>query len=139
MTEQIKVILHAEDEPAHAAIVRMAIQRNIANIELRQVDNGKAALDYLWRREDYQEPFTSPRPDLTLLDLRMPLVSGFDVVAAVKKDLELQTIPVVVLTTSDVEEDQTRTRDAGTDGYLTKPVDFAKFVEMVKNVCSTWL
>lgn len=139
MTEKTKVILHAEDEPAHAALVRMAVERNVENVQLEQVSNGKAALDYLYRREDYRDPSLSPRPDLILLDLRMPLISGFDVLTTVKKDPMLQTIPVVVLTTSNVEEERKRAQDSGVDAYMTKPVDFGKFVTMIKQMCITWL
>lgn len=138
-SEKTRVILHAEDEPAHAAIVRVALQRNVGDVQLRQVDDGRAALDYLYRRRPYEDPAVSPRPDLILLDLRMPHVSGLEVLAIVKKDSEFQTIPVVILTTSDIEEDRSEARACGVDGYLTKPVDFDKFVYMIRELCATWL
>lgn len=134
-----RVILHAEDEPAHAEIVRIALQRTIGDVQLHQVNDGRAALDYLYRREPYEDPAVSPQPDLILLDLRMPHVSGFDVLDAVKKDPALQMTPVVVLTTSDIEEDRSKARTCGADGYLTKPVDFRKFVDMMNELCTTWL
>ena len=134
-----RVILHAEDEPVHAAIVRIALQRNFGNVQLNQVGDGKAALDYLYRRGSYEDSTVSPRPDLILLDLRMPHVSGLEVLAIVKNDPELQAIPVVVLTTSDIEEDRSKARSCGVDDYLTKPVDFDKFVDMIKQMCVTWL
>lgn len=137
--EKTKVILHAEDEPAHAAIVRIALQRNFGDVHLRQVDGGKAALDYLYRRGSYEDPAISPRPDLIILDLRMLDVSGLEVLTIVKKDPELQTIPTVVLTTSDFEEDRLEARTCGADGYLIKPVDFDKFVTMMDELCATWL
>ncbi len=137
--EKTKIILHAEDEPAHAAIVRIALQRNVGDVQLRQVEDGRAALDYLYRREGYADPTVAPRPDLILLDLRMPHVSGLEVLAIVKKDPELQTIPVVVLTTSDVEEDRLAARACGVDGYVTKPVDFDKFITLIDTLCVTWL
>ncbi|MCA1796733.1 MAG: response regulator [Geobacteraceae bacterium] len=137
--EKTRVILHAEDEPAHAAIVRIALQRNVGDVHLRQVGDGKAALDYLYRRGSYEDPAISPRPDLIILDLRMPHVSGLEVLAIVKKDPELQKIPIVVLTTSDVEEDRLEARTCGVDGYLIKPVDFDKFVHMIGELCVTWL
>lgn len=137
--EKTRVILHAEDEPAHAAIVRIALQRNVGDVQLKQVDDGKAALDYLYRRGSYEDPAISPRPDLIILDLRMPHVSGLEILTIVKKDPELQTIPIVVLTTSDIEEDRLEARDCGVDGYLIKPVDFGKFVRMMDELCDTWL
>jgi CheY-like chemotaxis protein len=137
--EQTRVILHAEDEPAHAAIVRIALQRYDGDVQLRQVGDGRAALDYLYRRGSYENSSAAPRPHLILLDLRMPHVSGLEVLAIVKKDPELQTIPVVVLTTSDVKEDRSQAKASGVDGYWTKPVDFDKFVNMIEKLCVTWL
>ncbi len=137
--EKTRVILHAEDEPAHAAIVRMALQRIAVDVQLRQVDDGKAALDYLYRRGPYEDSAVSPRPDLILLDLRMPHISGLEVLAVVKKDPELQKIPVVVLTTSDADEDRSEACTCGVDEYLTKPVNFGKFVDMIDKLCVTWL
>ena len=139
MTNQkTRVILHAEDEPAHAAIVRKALQLSVANVQLRQVDDGMEALDYLYHRGSYQDLAVSPRPDLILLDLRMPYVSGLEVLTIVKKDRQLQTVPVVVLTTSNDEEDRSQARACGVDGYLTKPVDFDKFVNMIDTLCVAW-
>jgi len=69
----------------------------------------------------------------------MPQVSGLEVLAIVKKDPQLQAIPVVVLTTSDIEEDRLEARASGVDGYLTKPVDFDKFVAMIDKLCVVWL
>jgi CheY-like chemotaxis protein len=137
--EKTRVVLHAEDEPAHAAIVRIALQRNVDDVQLRHVDDGRAALDYLYRRGPYEDSAAAPRPDLILLDLRMPHVSGLEVLAIVKKDPELHVIPVVVLTTSDVEEDRSEALACGVDGYLTKPVDFDKFITMMGKLCVTWL
>ena len=137
--EKPKVILHAEDEPAHAEIVRFAIQRNFGNVQLRQVGDGRDALDYLYRRGFYEDPSVSPRPDLILLDLRMPLMNGLEVLAIVKKDPKFQTIPVVVLTTSDVEGDRSSAHYCGVDGYLIKPVNLDDFVRMMDELCTTWL
>jgi len=108
-------------------------------VHLRQVGDGRAALDYLYRRGSYENSTDSPRPHLIVLDLRMPHVSGLEVLAIVKKDPELQTIPVVVLTTSDVNEDRSEAKACGVDGYLIKPVDFDKFVRMMDELCVTWL
>jgi len=139
MTNEKKIILHAEDEPAHAAIVRMAIQRNIGDVQLTQVVDGKAALDYLYHRGSYEDQALCPRPDLILLDLRMPQIGGLEVLSIVKKDSELHDIPVVILTTSDVEEERSEANTRGVDGYLTKPVDFDKFVQMLDELCASWL
>lgn len=137
--EKTKVILHAEDEPAHATIVRTALRHNIGNVHLSHVDDGRAALDYLYRRGPYKDSAESPRPDLILLDLRMPHISGLEVLAIVKRDPQLQSIPVVVLTTSETEKDRSEARACGVDGYVVKPVDFDKFVHMLRELCVAWL
>jgi len=134
-----KVILHAEDEPAHATIIRLALQRNVGDVQLRQVEDGKAALDYLYRRGFYEDSAVSLRPDLILLDLHMPRISGLEVLSVVKKDPELQTIPVVVLTTSDLIKDRLAADTCGVDGYLVKPDDFDQFVHMMSELCAAWL
>jgi len=138
-SEKTKILLHAEDDAAHAAIVRLAIQRNMDNVQLMQVGDGKAALDYLYRRGSYQDHALSPRPDLILLDIRMPQVSGLEVLAIAKQDAKLRDIPVAVLTTSDAEEDRFEADARGVDSYLTKPVDYDKFTGMIKQLCADFL
>ena len=137
--EKTRVILHAEDEPVHAEIVRFAIQRNFGDVQIRHVGDGRAALDYLYRRGSYADPTVAPRPDLILLDLRMPQIGGLEVLAIVKNDPELQAIPVVVLTTSNAEEDRSTAKACRVDGYLTKPVNFDAFLNMMDELCTTWL
>lgn len=134
-----QIILHAEDEPAHAAIIRLAFQRHVGHAQLMQVDDGTVALDYLYRREAYIEPSLSPRPDLILLDLHMQRISGLELLSIVKKDPELETIPVVVLTTSDLPNDRSTAQSYGADDYLVKPTHFDMFVLMMNKLCTTWL
>jgi len=137
--EMNKIILHAEDDPAHAAIIRMVIERSTLKVQLRQVDDGKLALDYLYRRESFANPAVSPCPDLVLLDLRMPRIDGLGVLEAIKKDPALKATPVVILTTSASEKDRSSAQHSGVDGYLTKPVDFEGFVSLIEQLCVTWL
>ena len=137
--ETTKLILHAEDEPAHAAIIRMIIEQSSINVQLKQVADGKDALDYLYRRGLYEDPTTSPRPNLILLDLRMPRISGLECLAIVKKDSGLMAIPVVIFTTSDLEKDRAEAYACHASSYLTKPADFELFVETVQTLCARWL
>lgn len=139
MTEKTKFILHAEDDPAHAAIIRMAIERSDLMVRLKQVEDGKEALDYLYRRESFANPVISPRPDLVLLDIRMPRIGGLGVLAVVKKDPVLKSIPVVMLTTSALEKDRSEAQSCGADGYLTKQVNFSEFINMIEELCTNWL
>lgn len=133
------VILLAEDDPAHAEIIRrtMKISR-IAN-RMIHVNDGQQALDYLYRREPYADPATSPRPGLILLDLRMPRIDGLDVLRQIKNDVELARIPTVILTTSSAETDMVKAYDAHANSYLVKPVDFDKFTSMMETVGFYWL
>ncbi len=137
--EKNKTLLHAEDDPAHAAIIRMVIERSTRKVQLKQVGDGKEALDYLYRRESFVNPAIFPCPDLVLLDLRMPRIDGLGVLEAVKKDPALKATPVVILTTSASEKDRSAAQHCGADGYLTKPVDFDGFVYMMEELCATWL
>lgn len=132
-------ILLAEDDPAHAEIVRrtMAMVR-IAN-HMEHVEDGQDALDYLFRRNQFSDPVKSPRPGLILLDLRMPRVDGLEVLKKIKIDPDLMQIPVVILTTSATETDMARAYKYHANSYLIKPVDFNKFTAMMEIIGYYWL
>lgn len=133
------VILLAEDDDAHAAIVaRIFADFRVANRMFRVAD-GEAALDYLYQRNAYGDPASSPRPGIILLDLRMPKIDGLEVLKAIKTDPGLKTIPVVVLTTSKGEQDIAEAYEHHANSYLVKPVDFAKFTRLLENFGSYWL
>lgn len=133
------VILLAEDDPAHAEIVRRNMELSrIANC-LKHVVDGQQALDYLYRREPFSDPASSPRPGLILLDLRMPRVDGLEVLRTIKADPELVRIPVVVLTTSAAEIDIARAYDHHANSYLVKPVDFSQFLGLIESIGYYWL
>ena len=132
-------ILLVEDEEAHAVIVK----RNLDDFKLANkiwhVTDGQAALDYLYRRNDYSEPLSSPKPDLILLDLRLPRVDGLEVLKIVKSDPELVRIPVVIMTTSAAEKDITKAYDNHANSYLVKPLDLEQFMPMLKSMGFYWL
>jgi len=133
------VILHVEDDPAHAELVkRITEDFNIAN-HLVHVEDGQAALDYLYQRGEYSEADKAPRPGLILLDLRLPKVDGIEVLKTIKTDPALSRIPVVVLTTSTAERDLNRAYDHHVNSYLVKPVEFTKFIDLMKNFGFYWL
>ena len=139
MTGEPIVILLAEDDPAHAEIVRRNLGNSRIANRLVHVCDGQEALDYLYRRGRYTDPEDSPRPGLILLDLRMPKVDGLEVLRTVKGDSELMRIPVVVLTTSAAETDMARAYDNHANSYLVKPVDFEKFVTLMETLGYYWL
>ena len=101
--------------------------------------HGEEALDYLFRRGVWSEPRQSPRPRLVLLDLRLPRVDGLQVLAVVKSTPPLRDIPVVILTTSDSEQDMAGAYARHANSYLVKPVDHQRFADLVASVESYWL
>lgn len=133
------VILLVEDDPAHAEIVRRNLKDfRVAN-RIVHVEDGQAALDYLFRQNGYTAPETSPRPHLILLDLRLPKVDGLEVLRRIKADEELKRLPIVVLTTSAAEADMVNAYTHGAGSYLVKPVDFEKFTKLLDAFGFYWL
>ncbi|MCX5747071.1 MAG: response regulator [Proteobacteria bacterium] len=129
------VILLVEDDVAHAEIVRRNLESfRVANA-LIHLPDGQQALDYL----EASSAGTVSRPDLVLLDLRLPKVDGLEVLERLKANEALSNIPVVILTTSDAERDVVAAYQRGAVSYLTKPVDFGKFVELMEAFGFYWL
>jgi CheY-like chemotaxis protein len=132
-------LLLVEDDKAHAEIVLRNLKDfRVAN-RIVVVEDGQAALDYLFCRDAYADPEVSPRPDLILLDLRLPKVDGLEVLRQVKADKELARIPLVVLTTSSAESDMVNAYTHGAGSYLVKPVDFEKFHNLMEAFGFYWL
>ncbi|MDD5412253.1 MAG: response regulator [Methylobacter sp.] len=126
-----KPILLIEDDQVDAMIVRRALKElHVAN-RLEHVENGEEALAYL--RDPARE-----RPCLVLLDLNMPVMNGIEFLQAVKVDAELKRMPVVVLTTSDEQEDKVESFELGVAGYMRKPVDYQQFVETIRTIDAYW-
>ena len=128
--ESIEVLL-VEDDPGDVLLIQEAFEDNKVRNRLHCVSDGVDALRFL-RRED--EFAGAPRPDLILLDLNQPRKDGREVLAEVKTDESLQQIPVVVLTTSKREEDVLRSYKLHANAYVTKPVDFDRFIEVVRQI-----
>ena len=130
-------ILLVEDNPDHAElVVRSFKNHRVANI-MHHVVDGEAALDYLFHRGAYES--ASPRPNLILLDLRLPKIDGLAVLKEIKEAEDLRCIPVVILTTSEAESDVAQAYDYHANSYLTKPVDFDNFTEMMNDLGFYWL
>ncbi|MGA2788293.1 MAG: response regulator [Verrucomicrobiota bacterium] len=142
MSAKSVTVLLVEDEPAHAEIVRRNFFNfSIANrpVRLMHVSDGQKALDYLYRREEFQDPSQSPRPDLMLLDLRLPKLDGLAVLKTIKADADLSRFPVVVLTTSDSEADRAKAYDNNASSYLVKPMDLSQFHKLMDDLSNYWL
>jgi CheY-like chemotaxis protein len=139
MTDEAITILLVEDEPAHAEIVRRNFETmGIANT-LKHVSDGEAALDYLYRNNGFSDPTSSPRPGLILLDLRLPKVDGLQVLKTIKTDPGLNTIPVVVLSTSASEADIAMAYTYNANSYLVKPINFIQFGELLETLGTYWM
>ena len=133
------VILLVEDDPAHAEIVlRNFKDFRLAN-RIMHVEDGQAALDYLYHKGGFSDQQKFPRPNIILLDLRLPKVDGLEVLKQIKSDQDLHKIPVVILTTSEAEADRVKAYDYHANSYLVKPVDFTCFVELMKVFGYYWL
>ena len=130
------VILMVEDNPGDVRLTREALKSCKVLNELQVVEDGVAALDFLYRRPPFEN---AVRPDLVLLDLNLPKMDGREVLAAIKSDPVLKVIPVVVLTTSDSEEDVLRAYHLAANCYVTKPVDLHQFNRIVQAVEGFWL
>jgi CheY-like chemotaxis protein len=124
-------VLLVEDDPGDVVITQEALVGSKLVHNLHVVDNGERAVDFLRRQGDYHD---ATRPDLILLDLNLPRLDGREVLARIKADESLRQIPVVVLTTSDAEEDVLRSYDLHANAYVTKPVEFEAFIAVVRQI-----
>ncbi len=132
-------VLLIEDDPDHEELVRRAFLDGKAPVALRVARHGEEALDYLFRRGEYQDPARSPRPRLILLDLRLPRRDGLEVLAEIKSSPELRAIPAVVLTTSESDHDVDRAFAQHANSYLVKPIDYARFEKLIGDIEAYWL
>jgi CheY-like chemotaxis protein len=124
-------ILLVDDDPGDVLITREAFAENKVRNHLSVVSDGESAMQFLRREGQFAG---APRPDLILLDLNLPRKAGHEVLAEIKSDVDLQRIPVVVLTTSDAEEDILRSYHLHANAYVTKPVDFDCFLTVVRQI-----
>jgi CheY-like chemotaxis protein len=132
-------ILLVEDNRDHADLTRRALKEGNLLNEIFWVKDGEEALDFLYRRGRYTEPAAAPRPGLILLDIKLPKLGGHEVLRQIKNDRELRTIPVVILTTSDRDEEVRASYLGGANSYVCKPVKFAEFVAQVKSLKLYWV
>ena len=132
------VVLLAEDDPGDQELTRRALVDNIVELDLRIVNDGEEALEYLYRQKAYADPTSSPRPDLILLDLNMPKIDGKQVLERMKGDPDLRSIPAIVLTTSRQEQDILRSYDLGCNSFVTKPVQVGDFIGAVRELKKYW-
>jgi len=133
--EPIEILL-VEDSPGDVRLTREALKEGRVHNNLHVVVDGEQAMAFLGQKGQFA---TVPRPDLILLDLNLPKKDGREVLAAIKADPNLRSIPVVVLTTSKAEEDILRSYELNANCYVTKPVDLEQFIKVVKAIEDFWL
>ena len=128
-------ILLVEDNPGDVRLAQAALAEGKVQNTLHVARDGVEAMEFLRHQGNFRQ---SPRPDLILLDLNLPRKSGREVLREVKEDADLRRIPVIVLTSSEAEEDILKSYSLHANGYVAKPVDFAKFVQVMKIMEEFW-
>jgi len=131
-------ILMADDDEDDRQLAMEALHESKLVNELRFVKDGEELMDFLHHRGQYADPASSPRPGIVLLDLNMPRKDGREALKEIKSDPELRRIPVVILTTSDTEEDIIRSYDLGVNSFIKKPVTFNGMVEIMRALGKYW-
>src|SRR5947207_2373816 len=132
-------ILLADDDEEDRMLTADALAESRVVNDLRFVEDGEELLDYLYGRGKFSGPHAAPAPGLILLELNMPRKDGREALREIKADPELRRIPVIVLTTSKAEEDIYRTYDLGANSFISKPVQFAALVEVMKQIKRYWI
>ena len=132
-------ILLVEDEEAHAQLTKRAIRKAGNANRIDVVCDGEEALDYLFNGGKYADKSKYPYPGLILLDIKLPGIDGIEVLQKIKQDPNLRKIPVIMLTTSEREEDIARSYDYHANSYLTKPVGFKEFEEKIRQIDFYWM
>jgi CheY-like chemotaxis protein len=135
-TLQIVDVLLVEDDEGDVLMTREAFEHYKIHNTLHVVTDGEQALQFVRRTGDFTD---APRPGLIMLDLNLPRRDGLEVLAELKNDPELRVIPVVILTTSQAEEDIVRSYSLHANAYVTKPVDFERFIEVIRQIDSFFI
>ncbi len=135
---RLPVILLVEDDPGDQELVRRALEEAKIRNKLYVVENGDEAMNFLNHRGIYEDPETSPVPDLILLDLNLPGMDGKELLKNIRKNPDLKRLVVIVLTTSRHEEDILSSYESGVNSYINKPVNYEDFIELVKVIDTYW-
>jgi chemotaxis family two-component system response regulator Rcp1 len=134
-TKPVEILL-VEDSPSDAALTIEALEAGKVANKLTLVEDGVEAMEFLKRSGKYAKV---SRPDLIMLDLNLPRKDGREVLAEIKNDPDLKVIPIIVLTTSHSDKDILQSYQLNANCYITKPVDFTQFIDVVKSIEKFWL
>jgi two-component system, response regulator len=139
MKMEHKVILLVEDNPSDVALTQRALAKSRIANEMIVAEDGQEALNYLFAGGQYASRDVTDLPAVVLLDLKLPRVTGLDVLRQIRADERTSRIPVVILTTSQEEHDIAQSYELHANSYIRKPVDFTKFVEAIQHMGMYWL
>ncbi len=128
-------VLMVEDDEEDVLLTQDALSSSKVTLDLHVVEDGALAMDYLHNSPPYAN---EPRPDLILLDLNLPKKNGREVLNDIRTDAHLRAIPIIILTTSDQEEDVMKTYELGANCYITKPVGLEQFSKVVSSIDNFW-
>jgi CheY-like chemotaxis protein len=137
-SEKTYIILMVDDDAEDCQLVREALIEAGRTVDLRFVRDGVEMFEYLRHQGEFEAGYNAPRPDLILLDFKMPRMDGRESIKEIKADRDLRRIPVVALTTSTAEEDIVFAYETGVNSFITKPTTFRKWVEIVELLCKYW-
>lgn len=132
-------VLVADDDDVDRNFIRKAWEKSRASNDLRFVEDGEELIDYLNHRGRYSDPASAPRPAVILLDLNMPRKDGREALREIKANPELRQIPIIVLTSSQADEEVYRSYDLGANSYITKPVTFEALVDVLQVLGRYWI
>jgi len=135
---QLKTILLVEDNEDHIEHTVDALYEGGLVNKIIVIKDGKSALEYMYRQGEYSNPKKSPRPCIILLDVKLPKMTGFEILKTLKNDPELKVIPIILLTTTCNKEDIERGARLGVNDYIVKPVEFDSFMHKVKGLGKYW-
>jgi two-component system response regulator len=139
MTEKDKMILLVEDNPDDEALTLRALKKNNIGNDLYVVRDGAEALEFLFCTGAYAQRDPHDKPEVILLDLKLPKVDGLEVLRRIREDKNTHLLPVVILTSSKEEQDRIKGYSLGANSYVRKPVDFTEFVDAVRQLGLYWL
>ena len=133
------LILHVEDDPNDVLLLQHACRKAATTCNIQAVSDGDEAIAYLKGIDHFADRERFPLPHLILLDLKMPRISGFEVLSWLRDNPKLRFIPVVVLSSSNHDSDLRRAYELGANSYLIKPVSFDSLVEIIRTIHDYWL
>lgn len=136
--ERIEVLL-IEDNPAHAELIKRGLENANPNLKLIHLTDGEQALDFFFRRNNFQHLSETVQPAVVLLDIRLPKLSGLEVLRAIRSSENVKSVPIVILTSSAAERDLEAAYKAHVNSYLVKPLDLHTFMNLMEDISKYWL